>query len=121
MASSMTLRGVAASALLCGLFALTGCGSDSAAVTGKVTFQGTAVNGGSLQFLPVASGSSNPGMPAAGEIQADGTYVLGREAKADGAVIGKHRVIYTPPMPQLADPANAKLLLTEAGGYRLAP
>jgi hypothetical protein len=106
--NSTTLHSIATGALLGGLFALTGCGSDSAVVAGKVTFQGAAVNGGALQFLPVASGDSNPGMPAAGEIQPDGTYVLGRESKADGAVVGKHRVIYTPPMPQLADPANAK-------------
>jgi hypothetical protein len=92
------------------LAAVLGCGGgDSASVRGKVTFNGSPVTEGTLQFQPIASsGNANPGMPAAGELQSDGSYVLGRESKTDGAVLGKHKVVYMAPPAKYADPANAK-------------
>ena len=46
-------------------------------------------------------------MPSSGEIKSDGTYSLGREKENDGAIVGRHQVIYTAPAGQL-DAANAK-------------
>ena len=87
---------------------LVGCGGGSASVGGKVTHDGAPVTGGTLQFRPIAAaGAKDPGMPSSGEIKSDGTYSLGREKENDGAIVGRHQVIYTAPAGQL-DAANAK-------------
>jgi hypothetical protein len=70
--------------------ALLGCGDDSSSISGKVTYKGEAVRGGSLIFAP-AGDAKNPGKPALAELNADGTYT------APAAVPGKNKVIYTPP------------------------
>lgn len=76
--------------------AITGCGGKTASVSGKVTFNGKEVTGGSLSFTPVAE-AGEPGKPGAAEVQPDGTYVVGTFDDDDGVVIGKHRVTYSPP------------------------
>jgi hypothetical protein len=79
---------------------LVGCSSNkTASVSGKVTFKGgQAVTGGILTFSPiVGEGSEGSGKPATGEVKSDGSYVLGTYGTADGAVIGRHKVIYSPP------------------------
>ena len=92
-------------ALLCsGTLFGTGCGGGAsddlttAAVSGKVTRQGQPVSGGTVMFSPQASADKKgpPGKPAAGEVGPDGTFKLTTYSKNDGAVIGKHQVIYTP-------------------------
>jgi len=80
------------------LGAVAGCGSGGKArVTGKVTMNGKPVTGGLVSFTPIAAEKKEPGKPASGEVQQDGTYTLGTESKGDGAVPGKHSVRYTPP------------------------
>jgi hypothetical protein len=87
-----------ATALLLLVGTVTGCGSGGKArVSGKVTVNGKPVTAGLISFTPVASGQKEPGKPAAGEVQQDGSFTLGTESKADGAVPGKHTVRYTPP------------------------
>jgi hypothetical protein len=85
--------------------ALSGCGSDEFPVvklTGKVTFQGQPVTGGSVVLAPIAAaGAAKAGKPASGVIQADGSFVLGTQTKDDGAVVGRHRVSYSPPIAEL--------------------
>lgn len=86
-----------------GMACLLGCsggGSHATAkASGKVTYKGQPVEGGSLTFTPLASGP-NPGKQGAASIQKDGSYVAGTYAPNDGLVIGKHRVSYSaPPMP----------------------
>ncbi len=81
---------------------LTGCGSagdfPTAPVSGKVTHNGEPVQGGSITFAPVATGSElEVGQPASGAVQQDGTFVLGTQTENDGAVVGRHRVLYSPP------------------------
>jgi len=79
------------------LGAIAGCGTGGKArVTGKVTVNGKPVTGGLISFTPVAD-QKEPGKPASGEVQQDGTYTLGTESKGDGVVAGKHSVRYTPP------------------------
>jgi hypothetical protein len=46
----------------------------------------------------VAEGSEHPGKPASGEVQPDGTFQLSTYQDADGALIGKHTVRYSPPV-----------------------
>ena len=62
-----------------------GDGLDRAAVTGKVTLDGTPIEEGSISFLP-AGGTQGPA--TGGQIQ-NGQYSI---AAAEGPVIGHHRV-----------------------------
>ena len=84
-----------------------GCGSgaSTAPVSGKITYQGQPVTGGTLSFAPIAAaGAVNPGKPAAALIQSDGSFVLTTYTASDGAVIGKHRVTFSPPIAQMPAP-----------------
>jgi len=57
------------------------------------------VNAGSLTFTPIpADGNQQPGKPGAAEVQPDGRYFVGTYSRNDGAVIGRHRVSYAPPV-----------------------
>lgn len=89
------------------LVLLVGCGSaepdkkGTAPVTGKVTYEGQAVTGGTLLFSPIAEGSSNKsGKTGTATIKSDGTYVMTTYSEGDGAVIGQNRVLFNPPSPQ---------------------
>jgi hypothetical protein len=79
-------------------FSWIGCGSGATTVpvSGKVTHEGQPVSGGSVTFVPIGAGAT-AGRPAVGAVQSDGTYVLGTDEKGDGAVVGQHRVMYSPP------------------------
>ncbi|MFO0863118.1 MAG: hypothetical protein U0744_00400 [Gemmataceae bacterium] len=77
-----------------------GCGGgrELARVSGKVTFNGKPVSGGSLTFSPQGgSTEANPGKPAVGVVR-DGNYSLGTFAESDGAFVGKHTVSYSAPL-----------------------
>jgi hypothetical protein len=78
-----------------------GCGGGgefpTAAVSGTVTHDGKSVRGGSLTFSPVKDGEQEAGKPASATVGEDGTYELSTYGEGDGAVIGKHRVSYSPP------------------------
>lgn len=80
---------------------LLGCGDgsqvDTAPVAGTVTANGEPVAGGSLTFTPAADGDKIlSGKPATAIVQEDGSYVLTTYEAGDGAVVGKHKVSYTP-------------------------
>lgn len=79
--------------LLVTLLGCTGGGAPTGKVTGKVTFDGKPVTSGSLTFAPAAG---TEGKPAAGAVKADGSYTLSTYAAEDGAVVGRHKVIYSP-------------------------
>jgi hypothetical protein len=92
------------------LSALVGCGSKSNSVTGKVTFNGQPVTGGSVTFLPISVSEGEPtsaGKPAAANVDANGTYKMAPGGDSGGAVQGKHRVIYSPPVTEM--PAGVEL------------
>lgn len=94
---------VATPAILLASF-VAGCGGgaeqlETAAVTGKVTYGGQNVTGGTLTFTPKASGES-PGKPGSAPIGSDGTFTVGTYGKADGAVVGAHRISYSAPSPE---------------------
>lgn len=83
---------------------LIGCGSgdqlDVAPVRGTVTCNGKTLTSGDVTFSPIAESQEGmPGKPAFGSIGPDGTFVLTTYESNDGAVIGKHRVTYTPALP----------------------
>lgn len=81
-----------------------GCGGSGALPTapasGKVLLDGEPVSGGSITFSPIGTGKGNAGKPASGAVGSDGTFKLGTYSDADGAVIGKHKVTYSPPAPE---------------------
>ena len=84
---------------LCALI-LTGCkGSEynTAPVKGRVTFQGQPAKGGQIFFHPVENNekpNNNPGKSAFAEIDKEGNYQLSTYGVFDGAVVGRHRVVY---------------------------
>jgi hypothetical protein len=99
------------------MLVLTGCGNgdnfSTAPVTGKVVLNGEPVTEGSITFSPISDGKSElSGKPASGTIQSDGTFTLTTYEEGDGAVVGKHRVMYSPPLIVPGDPA--------AGGHAAA-
>ncbi|NLF06447.1 MAG: hypothetical protein GX594_00490 [Pirellulaceae bacterium] len=66
-----------------------GCGPsrpETAAVKGRVIYQGKPVAEGTITFYPES------GRPATGSISADGTYRLTTFEPNDGATLGRHRV-----------------------------
>lgn len=76
-----------------------GCGRQLGTVTGKVTFDGKPVTGGSVAFLPLSKGPDGKGVrPASGAIQAGGEYHLSSFVANDGVAAGKYRITYSPPV-----------------------
>jgi hypothetical protein len=76
--------------------ALPGCKPSSlelAPVHGKITIDSKPLFQGKVMFGPVAKGDNvNPGKPAWGNIQSDGTFRLTTYKNDDGAVVGEHWV-----------------------------
>ncbi len=97
------LRTTGLAALACVMLA--GCGREQlASVTGVAMHNGQPVKGGTFIFSPVGGATpANPGKPASAVVKDDGSFTLGTYGKDDGALVGKHRVIYTPPQPELTD------------------
>jgi len=81
-----------------------GGGSDKFATTkvsGTVMLNGQPVTGGSLTFSPMASDPKiKPGKGASGEVQSSGAFTLTTYQPGDGAIIGKHRITYSAPVPE---------------------
>lgn len=79
-------------ALAAGLFLLlAGCGGnpaqlETAPVSGRVTLDGEPVSTGVVIFTP------EQGRAGRAELASDGTYTVGTYGRADGAVVGSHRV-----------------------------
>lgn len=107
---------------LVSLVVLGGCGGgsqvDTAPVAGTVTANGEPVAGGSLTFTPAADGDKIlSGKPATAIVQEDGSYVLTTYEAGDGAVVGKHKVSYTPALGG----GNGSHSQEPAGGHAGAP
>ena len=111
MIARLWLAGLGLSLLLC----QAGCGGPPGMqkVTGKVTLAGGAtiprgeIN--TVRFEPVA-GTQAEGQAkgASGDIQPDGTFILGTMEKNDGAYVGEYQVCFTilkqyPNGPSLVD------------------
>ena len=85
------------------LVAIVGCvrsdGMETAPVRGMVTLGGKPyTQGGSVVFRP-----ESPGKMATAVIQSDGSFQLSTYARGDGAIIGKHKVMVSPPIPDSTD------------------
>jgi hypothetical protein len=73
-----------------------GCSSgNTSPVRGKVVFKdGAPLTGGLVLFRPV---DEKLQVSSRGDIQQDGTFILGTYQEGDGAVPGKYQVAVTPP------------------------
>lgn len=100
---TLTLSGAWTAALLTAC--LIGCGGRQGAeyrtapVRGVVVFQGQPVTAGTISLQPkevAGAAEGRTGRPASGELQADGSFVLSTYQPGDGAVVGKHRVMFLP-------------------------
>lgn len=81
------------------LVCLPGCGQAPFPVKparGKVLCDGKPVASGSILFTPIAvAGKPEPGKPASATVGSDGSFVLSTFGRFDGAIVGKHRVVYS--------------------------
>jgi hypothetical protein len=78
------------------LLTLPGCSGGTPAtgkVSGTVTHDGQPVTSGSLTFAPTGG---TVGKPASGIVKSDGSFTLTTYAPDDGAVVGRHKVVYLP-------------------------
>ena len=76
--------------LACFVPVAVGCGPDrleTAPVRGHVAFDGNPLTSGRIMFWP-----DDGGLPAGGQIEPDGSYLLRTYEEGDGAVLGAHRV-----------------------------
>jgi len=75
-----------------------GCGGGLTPVSGKVTYQGKPVTGGSLVFSPIATaGEKEPGKSGSADIGSDGSFSVSTNKPGDGLRPGKYRVIFNSP------------------------
>ena len=105
--------------LLIGVVAVAGCGGGAgkrpvAKVSGKVTFNGQAVTSGTVSLFPVnAAKVTEAGKHGICVIQSDGSFKASTYGEFDGAIIGKHRVSYSPP--------SVETPVAPEGGHAQAP
>ena len=102
------------------LLCLAGCGGAAYQVApagGTVQFKGAPVSAGSITLVPIASAADSDsgrdvGKPAKAELKSDGTFQLSTYGQFDGAVVGRHRVIFEGPegegeAEEIAEPGEA--------------
>ena len=79
------------------LIPLIGCSKDRVQVSGKVTHDGKAVNGGTIIFSPPTSKKGgNIGKPGVAEVQSDGTFTV-----KEGVAPGQSKITYSPPSVEI--------------------
>lgn len=104
-------RRAMAAAFCVGMLVIVGCQQspyELSSVRGTVTVDGKPLAGGRVMFAPISKGeTSEPGKPAFGTVQSDGSYVLTTFRDNDGAVVGDHWVTIFGPKSD--DPAAASL------------
>jgi hypothetical protein len=87
---------------LVSIIGLSGCGRNEfrvARTAGVIECNGKPVSGGVVFFSPVASSDKSlTGKPASGDVDADGSFVLTTYHDDDGAIVGRHKVTYSPPV-----------------------
>lgn len=91
------------------LVAASGCGGNSAAVSGVVTLNGSPVEGAAVTFSPEGGGGGFGG--SYGKTDAQGRYTLKSVAgDKSGAAIGKHKVTIS---VAKSDPKNPEGAVTD--------
>ena len=112
-ASSWSFVVILTTALLSGCAGGNADNKLAAKVTGKVTYNGKPIPGGSLVFSPIGGAKNNkPGKAGQATIKPDGTYAVTTYTDGDGAVVGQHRLLFSPPPVEQPQ--------TPAGGHAAA-
>lgn len=71
---------------------------ETTPVQGVVLCGGTPVSGGNLTLSPIPEpGDHEPGKTAVAVVQENGKFELATYGRNDGAIIGRHRVLYSVP------------------------
>jgi hypothetical protein len=84
-------------------------------VRGTVTIDGRPLSQAKIMFAPVAGGEhANPGKPAFGLLQNDGSFTLTTYENNDGAVVGVHWVT-------LINTARSTTRTSAENGHRAPP
>lgn len=93
---------------------LSGCGSEYATVTGKITLDGQPLPNATVSFMP----EDDEGRPSFGRTGADGRYSLQETNRVTGALPGKYTVRITtyvegnpdeaPPVPTVPERVPTK-------------
>jgi hypothetical protein len=79
--------------VLFGVVVALGCGdSKNAPVSGTVKLDGKPLANASVTFQPLGEGNLNPGPGSYGVTNDKGEYTLAISPRAQGAIVGKHRV-----------------------------
>jgi hypothetical protein len=96
--------------LLCLVCLAVGCGDGRqlGTVSGRVTLDGQPLADARVNFQP-AGDTRNPGIGSFGRTNANGEYSLTLiDEKAEGAIVGKHRVMIKAVPEGAGDPADDK-------------
>lgn len=101
---------------------LPGCGGKTIyPVNGKVVYSDDTLAkelaGYKLEFEAIDTKLDGAGVSAAGEVQKDGTFQLTTRTENDGAVVGRHRVLIAPPLPEGDVPAGRRIIDPRYGDY----
>jgi len=92
-------------ALALALVLALGCGGKKfVPVSGRVTLNGQPLAGATVAFQPIAAEGTTEAAPgSAGKTDANGEYTLAASTGANGAWVGKHRVMITLVAPQIGE------------------
>ncbi len=72
-------------------------------VKGKLTYKGGApLTSGNVMFESL----SKPTVVASGELQPDGSFEMASDLGKPGTVVGEHRVMILPPLPEFGEKAK---------------
>lgn len=94
------------------LLLLTGCGRKTYPVEGKIVVKDGALPVKDLAgYIVELESEEEPVVGANGVVEKDGTFRVGTFKEGDGAVLGKHRVVLSPPVETEGVPRPKKLLL----------
>ncbi len=104
--------------LSCLMAIVAGCGGGSGpgkpktvAVSGKVTYKGAPVPGGTITFAPQGGAGKRAG---SGPIQTDGSFVISSYDPRDGVEPGDYKVVIDPPPPNPdTKAADTKVVIPE--------
>lgn len=98
------------------LFLASGCGSRTQPVEGVVLMGGKPAT--LLEGYLVTFQAADEPLGASGLIQADGTFKVGTHEDGDGAVLGKHMVVVTPPVSDGDSPPIKSRIDAKYGSFQ---
>lgn len=91
------------------------------AASGKILCAGQPVTGGTVTFIPVREEHiQESGKAATAVVNQDGTFILSTYGRFDGAIIGKHRVVYQSDEGETSEEVNDPQEEHQSGSTEIA-